>query len=579
MIDVKIKRVKTDVLVIGGGGSGARAAIEASKYVDSVHLVMKGSFGKTGCTPIALGGLAVPFGHADNRDNWRVHFMDTLIGGGLLNNQRLVEILCKEAPERVMELEKWGCAFDRSDSKYYQRQLGGHSYPRTITSGDKTGREMMFGLVYQCEIRKNVHILEDTYITKLFVENNTICGAVGVALRTGDVIVFETPAVILACGGCGRLWEPYCYSPYGKVGDGLRLAYEAGAELIDMEFYQYHPTGLIWPPFLIGRPVSEGVRGEGGRLYNALGERFMKRYDPSKLELATRDYISRCIYKEVKEGRGTPHGGVWLSVTHLPPKIVEDRLPTMLEKGLVAGIDIRKEPMEVRYMNHYQNGGIKIDENGSTKVKGLFAAGEVAGGVHGGNRLGSNSLPDLIVFGKRAGESAAKYAKELKDISVPDEQLVDELDVIKSPFTNEDGYNPYELKDILTKTMNEYVDIARNKEGLERALEIFGDVSEKFTSLKVSGHSLKFNKDWEVAMELRSRVIAGEIIAKTSMFRKESRAGLFREDFPETDRKNWDCNVAVYRKNGKMIIEKIPLTVTILEPKEAELPPFPVPGR
>ena len=576
----ELKRIRTNVLVIGGGGSGARAAIEASRHIDSVYLVTKGSFGKTGCTPIALGGLAAPFGHADSRDNWEIHFKDTLIGGGLLNNQRLAEIMCKEAPERVREVESWGSAFDRAGNKFYQRQLGGHTYPRTLTSGDEIGRELMVGLVNQCRARKNIRIMDDVYVTKLFTDRNRICGALGVELRTGEVLVFETSAVIIAVGGCGRLWEPYCIAPYGKIGDGLRLAYEVGAEVVDIESYQYHPTGVIWPRFLAGRLMSEGIRGEGGRLYNALGERFMERYDPSKLELATRDYTSRCIFKEVKEGRGTPHGGVWLSVAHLPPKIVEERCPTAVDRLEVAGIDMRKEPVEVRWMNHYQNGGIKVDEHWATNVKGLYAVGEVAGGVHGGNRLGSNSLPNLLVSGRRAGEDSARYAEDVGDMTVPEDKIVEELEVIRAPLLSEKGYSPYELKDLLAETMNRYVDIARNRGGLEKALEIFKGVSEKLSSLKASGRSLKLNKDWEAAIELRSRVIACEMIVRASLFREESRAAFYREDFPETDRKHWDCNVVVKcGGDAGMLLEKVPLVATILDPKEAELPPFPTPGR
>jgi succinate dehydrogenase / fumarate reductase flavoprotein subunit len=347
-----------------------------------------------------------------------------------------------------------------------------------------------------------------------------------------------------------------------------------------MEFYQYHPTGVIWPQFLAGRPVSEGVRSEGGRLYNALGERFMERYDPSKLELATRDYISRCILKEVKEGRGSIHGGAWLSVAHLPPRIIEDKLPTMLEKFAVAGIDIRKEPMAVRWMNHYQNGGIRVDEQWATRIKGLYAVGEAAGGPHGANRLGSNSLPDLIVSGKRAGEAAALYSREEGSVIIPSDQVDVELQIIEAPLGNRKGDNPYELRDLVSRTMNEYLDIARNRDGIENALEIFEEVAGKLPLLKIGGSSLKFNRDWEAAMELRSRVLAGEIIARTSLFREESRAGLYREDFPMTDRNRWDCNVAVSRgKDGRIQLEKVPLVASILDIKEVELPSFPVAGK
>lgn len=571
-----MKKIKTDVMIMGAGGAGARAAIAAADGGARVVVTSKDLFGKSGCTPVAMGGYAGM--QAYPGDDWLLHFNDTVIGGGLMNNQRLVEILVKEARDQLFELEDWCAAFDRDEKgEIYLRQFGGHLVPRSCVSGDRTGREMMWALKRRCWGNDLIQIVDETYITKLLVNEGKIAGAMGVNLRTGNITVFECPVVILAAGGCGRNWH-MTFSSKGKVGDGLRLAYEAGAELVDMEFFQIHPTGWLWPPAIRGRMVTESVRSEGGRLYNSNGERFMERYDPEKMELATRDYVSRCIYAEVKEGRGSEHGGVYLDVSHMPAEFIERRLGSVLETGLVGGIDIRKQQIEVIPEHHYQNGGVKINEYGETAVEGLYAAGEQTGGVHGGNRLGSNSLPDLLVFGRRAGEAAARYAKNAEAPEIQEHQVEEEVKSIRRPLENEKGLSPYALSKRLYDVMREEMGIARNEKALTRCLDIIEEVSEDFAEVSVSGKSLKYNDAWVTAMEVTTRILVGKIMARASLMRTESRAALYREDYPNTNRSEWDKNIMISQENGQMKLETQPVVVTILPLEEVDLPKFPMPG-
>lgn len=571
------EKIKADILIIGAGGAGTRAAIAAADKGARVVIACKDLFGRSGCTPVAMGGYAGMQGYEG--DSWMLHFHDTVMGGGLMNNQKLVEILAKEARDCLLELEDWCAAFDRDEKgMIYLRKFGGHLVPRSCISGDRTGREMMWALKRRCWASHLVQIVDETYITKLLVTDGKIAGAIGVNLPTGKIVAFECSAVILAGGGSGRNWH-ITFASKGKVGDGLKLGYEVGAEMVDMEFFQIHPTGWLWPPAIKGRVVSEGVRSEGGWLFNSKGERFMEKYDPVKMELATRDYVSRCIYAEVKEGRGSEHGGAYLDVTHLPPEFIERRLGSVLETGLVGGVDIRKQPFEVIPEHHYQNGGVKINEYGETAVAGLYACGEQAGGVHGGNRLGSNSLPDLLVFGKRAGGAAAQYAKDVKKPEMQESQVDEEVKNIRRPLEKEEGVSSYSLSKRLFDIMWEEMGIARSEKGLKRCLDVIKEVGEDFAKISVPGKSLKYNDAWVTAIEVKTRMLVGEMMARASLMRTESRASLYREDYPSTNRSEWDKNIVVSKgEDGQMKLETQPVVATIMPLEEVQLPEFPVPG-
>jgi succinate dehydrogenase/fumarate reductase flavoprotein subunit len=576
MGNITKKKVSTDVLIVGAGGAGTRAAIASAGGGAKTIITAKDLFGHSGCTPVAKGGYGGMQGHPG--DDWKVHFQDTVRGGGALNNQKLVEILTKNARTRLLELEEWGAAFDRNEkSEIYLRKFGGHTQPRSAISGDVTGREMMWALKRKCWQNELIEVMDETYITQLLVTDGRIAGAMGVSLATGEIFVFECPVVILANGGSGRLW-PITFSTKGKCGDGLRLAYEAGAELVDMEFFQIHPTGWKWPPAVIGRVISEGVRADGGQLLNKNLERFMSKYDPEKLELACRDYVSRCVYKEVTEGRGTEHGGVWLSVTHLPKSHIERRIAAVMETGLVAGVDIRFRAFEVFPEHHYQNGGVKIDEYARTAVEGLYTAGEVAGGVHGGNRLGTNSLSDLLVFGMIAGENGAQYVKNNRPPKIEEHQVEEETKKILRPLEKKGGISPYFLSKKLHDVMWEELHIERTEKGLERCLRVTADVVKHFADVSVPGDSLRYNDAWVTAMEVRARMLVGEIMTRASLYRTESRSALFRTEYPQIDRANWDMNLVVKKEDGKVKLEGRPIVVTIWPLKDIDLPLFPVPG-
>ncbi len=572
--------IATDVLVIGGGGAASRAAIAADNEGAQVHMVVKGLYGHSGCTPVALGGFAAAFGNADPRDNWKEHFKDTCIGGGMINNQVLVEILCKNAPARFTELESYGAVFDRDNNQnYYQRQLGGHSYPRTCTSGDRTGGEMMKGLTYEV-YRREINVIQDCMAITLLKEDNRVVGCLVYDMKRGQFRIFRSKSAILASGGCGQVFK-YCFAPYQKAGDSNRMALEAGAQLVDLELFQFHPTGYIYPESIAGQSISEGVRGEGGRLYNALGERFMERYNPKQLELACRDFVSRCIYFEVKEGRGTPDGAVYLSVTHIPDKIIEQRLPAMLGRGLNYGVDIRKEPMRIYPSSHYQNGGIKVDTNWKTRVDGLYAAGESAGGVHGGNRLGSNSLPDLLVSGKIAGENAARSAlsnyKPIKMANFKQEILRVEA-FVQDVAGSDNGVSPITTRNEIKDLVWDNVGIARTEHSLTHALRILEDIKENRLP-RIGNRGKAYNIEFMEAMDVRSMIVSAECMARGALMREESRCGHFREDFPLPS-DDWTANIIYsWEEQGKFSLTKEPIIQTHLDPEEVEMPIFPTHGK
>lgn len=577
MSNIPIKRVKADVLVVGAGGAGTRAAIAAAYGGAKTIIACKDLFGHSGCTPVAKGGYGGMQGHPT--DSWKIHFEDTVRGGGGINNQKLVEAFTKDARARLLELEEWGAAFDRSkNGELYLRKFGGHTQPRSAISGDVTGREMMWALKRKCWENELITIADETYITKVLVTDGVIAGAVGTELSTGSIIVYDCPVVILAAGGSGRLW-PITFATKGKCGDPLRIAFEAGAELVDMEFFQIHPTGWKWPPAVVGRVISEGVRADGGQLLNKNLERFMWKYDPEKLELACRDYVSRCIYKEVREGRGTEHGGVYLTVTHLPKDHIERRISAVMETGIVAGVDIRFRAFEIFPEHHYQNGGVKIDENACTTIQGLYAAGESAGGVHGGNRLGTNSLSDLLVFGKISGEHGAAYAKNVKKPKIDESQVEEELKCITDPLVNDKGSSPYDISKTLHKIMFEEMHIERSTKGMNKCLEVTAEMADKFKKTSVPGPSLKYNDAWVTAMEVRTRIVVGEIMTKASLHRTESRAALFRTEYPQINRKEWDKNIVVKKENGDIKLEVREPIVTMWPTNKIDLMLFPVPGK
>jgi len=574
--------IETDVLIVGGGGAAARAAIAVDSMGVRTLMIVKGVFGYSGCTPIAMGGLAATLGHEGSSDNWEVHFTDTCIGGGMLNNQKLVEILCKNAGDRFRELESYGSIFDRNDSKgYFQRQLGGHTYARTCISGDRTGGEMMRGLHWEV-LRRNIKVINDCMAIRLLTENGRVIGCVAYDMRKGQFQIYKAGAVILACGGSGQVFK-YCIAPRGKVGDSNRMALEAGAELIDMEVFQFHPTSYKTPESLAGLLITEAVRSEGGRLYNNLGERFMERYNPKQLELACRDFTSRCIYFEVQEGRGTKEGGVYLSMTHIPPGIIEERLNTVLMRGLNDDIDIRKEPLIVYPSSHYQDGGIRVDTNWeSTTVKNLYACGESAGGVQGGNRLGSNSLPDLLVSGKIAGEAAAGIIVSNNKFTVNDANFNEELrkaeDYIEDVTGSGNDINPISIRNEIKELTWDYVGIARNEEKLLYALQTLDSIKRNRMP-RTGNRPGTYNNNFIEAMDVRSMIVSVEVMARAALMRTESRCGHFREDYPLPD-KNWTTNIVIRRGiDGQYHLSKAPIVKTRLDPEEADLPEFPITGK
>ena len=538
---------KYDVLIIGSGGAGCRAAIEASKYNLRTLIVSKGLSFKSGCTTLAEGGYNAAFGKVDCEDTPQAHFEDTLKGGAFLNDEKLVRILVNESPQRLIELESYGAIFDRQESgEINQRPFGGQTFRRTCFQGDRTGHEMMIALKEEV-IKRKIDTLDEIMITSLImdVSGGSVIGATGFSIPDSKFLIFQAKSVIMACGGAGWLY-PVTSNTLQKTGDGYSLAYDAGADLIDMEQVQFHPTGMVFPESRKGVLVTEAVRGEGGKLINANGERFMKNYDP-RGELATRDIVSRAIYNEIREGRGTQKGGVYLDVTHLPDEIIEEKLETMLLQFLDVDVDIRKEPMEVAPTAHHFMGGIRINKNGASNVKNLFAAGEVTGGVHGANRLGGNALADTQVFGKRAGESAAKNALE-GEINANDTFIDTEKNRISNLIKNGDFY-PIEIKKELEEVMWKNVSIIRNEESIFSALKRINELKEMSKNMHVSGLT-SYDNDLLDALEVIKMLDVAELVAKSALLRRESRGAHYREDYPET-KSEWKKSI-VFNKKGRI---------------------------
>ncbi|HEV2357125.1 MAG TPA: FAD-binding protein [bacterium] len=548
-----------DVLIVGAGGAGLRAAIAAADAGVSVGLISKCLLGKAH-TVMAEGGIAAALGNLDAQDNWEVHFADTMRGGQLINDYRMVEIFAREAPERVYELERWGGLFDRTpDGRILQRPFGAHTYRRLCHVGDRTGLELIRTLQEKA-IHCGIDVHMEVTLTRLLRDGDRIAGAFGYRKETGRFVMFRAKAVVFATGGWGKLYKVTSNS-WDCTGDGCAMAYEAGAELMDMEMVQFHPTGMVWPPGVRGILVTEAVRGEGGILRNSEGERFMERYDPKKKDLSSRDVVARSIYKEVQAGRGTPHGGAWLDVTQRGADFIKKKLPSMYEQFLkLADIDITKSPMEVAPTIHYVMGGVRVEPGtGVTTVPGLFAAGEVAAGLHGSNRLGGNSLSDLIVFGKRAGEHAAQYAQGLAEApGVDDAQAGEERRLLQRPFESGGTENPYVLHDELQAVMAEHAGIARTGEGLRQGLEKILALQGRTERLRAGG-SLLYNPGWHECRDVRFMLTLAEAIFRSAIEREESRGAHWRLDFPDQSPEWGRRNMIVVREGDRMAVRARPV--------------------
>ena len=578
-----------DVIVIGAGGAGLRAAIEAARSGAKTAIITKSLLGKAH-TVMAEGGCAAALQNADPRDGWKVHFHDTMKGSKWLANWQMAEYHAKEAPDRVRELEQWGAVFDRTTKDLInQRNFGGHTFPRLAHVGDATGLEIIRTL-QERGIHEGIDIFMEYTVRHLLKEGDRVTGCVAYTRVDGDFHAFSAKSVVLATGGITRVWS-VCSGSWEYTGDGHALALWAGAELRDMEFVQFHPTGMVWPPSVRGILVTEGVRGEGGRLTNSDGQRFMFDYVPEMFagdhaetieesdqwveevvsgklatvrrppELLTRDVVAKAINSEVKAGRGSPHGGAFLDISHRGEEAILKKLPSMHHQFKeLAGVDISKEPMEVGPTAHYVMGGVLVDaETQESTVSGLFACGEVASGLHGANRLGGNSLSDLIVFGKRAGEFAAKRAKDLAQPVIDDSQVEQAIDVMLEPFDNEGGENPGFIYDELRDMMQAKVGIIRTKGELDEAIEDL----KAFEARRIAaypGSSRKYNSGWHQALDLKNMVDVSYAATLAAVTREESRGGHTRDDFPVPDDEYWGNTInIIYMENGEIKVRQDPV--------------------
>ncbi|MCA9788701.1 MAG: FAD-binding protein [Cyanobacteria bacterium HKST-UBA05] len=551
-----------DVLVIGAAGAGLRAAIEVAHQGSRVGVVCKSLLGKAH-TVMAEGGCAAAMGNVDPQDGWTTHFMDTMKGGKFLNNWRMAQLHAQECPDRVRELERWGAVFDRTpDGKISQRAFGGHTYRRLCHVGDRTGLELIRSLQDKAVHTDGLTVHMECTITKLFTDaEGRICGAFGYWRESGKFVVFKTHAIVLATGGIGKAFRVTSGS-WEYTGDGQILAYDAGAELLDMEFIQFHPTGMVWPPGVQGILVTEAVRGEGGLLTNSEGERFMKNVDPERMELSTRDIVAKAIYREVKAGRGSPNGGVFLDISHRGADYIKMKLPSMYHQFKeLADVDITKGPMEVGPTCHYFMGGVKVEaESQMTNVPGLFAAGEVASGLHGANRLGGNSLGDLLVFGRRAGLGALDYLQNTPARSELTEQMINDAEAdMLGPMQRSEGECPYAIHKDLNKTMESGVGIVREADGLKTAIEELKTLKARAANVKVEG-SRVFNPGWHLARDLHNLITVSEGVARCALQREESRGGHTRLDHEGYD-DYWSTVNSIVKKakDGTMEVGTQPL--------------------
>ena len=569
-----------DVVVIGAGGAGLRAAIEASAQKAKVALVCKSLLGKAH-TVMAEGGAAAALGNVFPEDNWRVHFRDTMRGGKMHNDWRMAQIHAQEAPDRIKELEAWGALFDRTpDGRINQRPFGGHTYSRLAHVGDRTGLEMI-RVLQDKGVHSGIDVHMECTIVRLFVVGGKIAGALGYFRETGRFVLFKSGAIVVATGGIGKAWQITSNS-WEYTGDGHALAYEAGAELIDMEFVQFHPTGMVWPPSVRGILVTEGVRGEGGVLKNAAGERFMFRYMPDMFkgdfaeteaeadawvkgerkknrrppELLTRDVVAKAITREIAEGRGSPHGGVFLDIaSKQAPDYIKQKLPSMYHQFKeLAQVDITKEPMEIGPTTHYMMGGVKVDaETQEATISGLFAVGEVGGGMHGANRLGGNSLSDLLVFGRRAGLYAA--GKRGGAPGIPDAEIEATMRAALAPFENANGENPFAVQSALQTVMQRNAGIIRDKSGLETALAELENLKGRARKSGITG-SREYNPGWHTAIDLRSLLIVSEATARAALERTESRGAHTRSDYPDSDERQVREQIVIKKEGDRMIVRR-----------------------
>ncbi len=547
-----------DVLIIGAGGAGLRAALEALAQGARVGLVCKSLLGKAH-TVMAEGGIAAAMGNVDKADDWRTHFCDTMRGGKFLNNWRMAQLHAQEAPDRIRELEQWGALFDRTPTgDILQRAFGGHTFKRLCHVGDRTGLEMIRTLQDR-GVELGVDVFMECTVTRLLKDGDRIAGAFGYWREQGRFVAFKAKSIVIATGGIGKAWRVTSNS-WEYTADGMALAYEAGAELMDMEFVQFHPTGMVWPPGVQGILVTEAVRGEGGILRNKLGERFMEKYDPKRMELSTRDVVARSIYTEVKEGRGTEHGGAYLDISHKPAEYVKKKLPSMYHQFKeLADVDITKGPMEVGPTCHYMMGGIRVDpETAASTVPGLFAAGEAAAGLHGSNRLGGNSLSDLLVFGRRAGKAAAEFANRSSSASFDSSQLAEAEREMLAPFERTNGEFPYPIHHDLQETMQNFVGIFRNEEDLKKALGELDKLKLRLAKVRVDG-SRMFNPGWHLTRDLKNMLLISEAVARSALARRESRGAHSRIDFPNYDPVWEKKNNIVLNERGTMTLHEHPV--------------------
>lgn len=547
-----------DVLIIGAGGAGLRAALGVLAQGVNVGVVCKSLLGKAH-TVMAEGGIAAAMGNVDSADDWRTHFRDTMRGGKLLNNWRMAQIHAQEAPERVRELEQWGALFDRTkDGEILQRAFGGHTFRRLCHVGDRTGLEMIRTLQDR-GVQMGIDVYMECTISRLLKDGDRVAGAFGYWREQGRFVLFRAKSIVIATGGIGKAFKITSNS-WEYTGDGMALAYEAGAELKDMEFVQFHPTGMVWPPGVQGLLVTEAVRGEGGILRNKLGERFMEKYDPKRMELSTRDVVARSIYTEVREGRGTEHGGAYLDISQKPADYVKKKLPSMYHQFKeLADVDITKGPMEVGPTCHYMMGGIRVEaETAQSSVPGLFAAGEAAAGLHGANRLGGNSLSDLLVFGRRAGLAAADHAQTVQNTSLDSAQIEAAARELLAPFERKEGENPYTIHRDLQDVMQNLVGIFRTREDLTRALQELGKLKERAEHLSVEG-SRMFNPGWHLAQDLRSMLTVSEAVTLSAIAREESRGAHSRIDYPNLDATWGTKNNVIVRDGDTMALRQSPV--------------------
>jgi succinate dehydrogenase / fumarate reductase flavoprotein subunit len=557
-VNGKYETHEHDVLIVGAGGAGLRAAIEALTQGARVAVVCKSLLGKAH-TVMAEGGIAAAMANVDQADNWRVHFRDTMRGGKLLNNWRMAQIHAQEASDRVRELEQWGALFDRTeDGRILQRAFGGHTFKRLCHVGDRTGLEMIRTLQDR-GVQMGFDVYMECAVTRLLKDGERIAGAFAYWRENGRFVVFKAKSVVLATGGIGKAW-PITSNSWEYTGDGMALAYEAGADLIDMEFVQFHPTGMVWPPGVQGILVTEAVRGEGGTLRNRSGERFMERYDPKKMELSTRDVVARAIYTEVKEGRGTEHGGAFLDISHKPPEYVKRKLPSMYHQFLeLADVDITKGPMEVGPTCHYMMGGVKVEaETANASVAGLFAAGEAAAGLHGSNRLGGNSLSDLLVFGRIAGLAATEHAKKTAMPSIDAGQIEAAEREMLAPFERKGGESPYTVHADLQDTMQKLVGIFRTEDDLRSALTQIAKLKERSQRLAVSG-SRMFNPGWHLSRDLQAMLTVSEAVTRSALARCESRGAHSRIDYPNLDAAWGKQHNLIANRSGNMELRQTPV--------------------